>query len=90
MDSGTEPRSHKAPAIISGDNIYIVWFTDKGAPNTNGKVIFRVSNDGGIILGDKINLSNSNNTDSIDTEIAAEGDNVVVMRWERANTSKCN
>jgi hypothetical protein len=80
-----DPRSPKAPAVISGDNIYIVWFTDKGTVNSNGEVIFRASNDNGATFGDKINLSNSNNTDSIDAEIAAEGDNVVVTWWERAN-----
>jgi hypothetical protein len=86
-DHDTEPRSQKAPAITSGHNIYMVWFIDKGTPNTNGEVIFRTSNDGGATFGDKINLSNSNNTDSIDAEIAAEGDNVVVTWWERANAT---
>ncbi len=82
-----DPRSPKAPAVISGDNIYIVWFTDKGTVNSNGEVIFRASNDNGATFGDKINLSNSNNTDSIDAEIAAEGDNVVVTWWGRANAT---
>lgn len=50
-------------------------------------MIFRASNDGGATFGDKINLSNSNNTDSIDAEIAAEGDNVVVTWWERTNVT---
>jgi hypothetical protein len=87
MDPDPEPRAQKAPAIISGDNIYIVWFTDKGTPNTNGEVIFRASNDGGATFGDKINLSNSNTTDSIDSEIASDGDTVVVTWWERENAT---
>ena len=78
----------KAPIATSGDNVYVVWFTDKGTPNTNGEVIFRASNDGGTTFGDKINLSNTNDTDSINAEIAAvEGDNVIVTWWERANAT---
>lgn len=86
-DPDTEPRSQKAPAIISGDNIYIIWFTDRGHQTLTVKLFFRASNDGGATFGDKINLSNSNNTDSIDAEIAAEGDNVVVTWWERTNAT---
>ncbi|MGH9988518.1 MAG: hypothetical protein ACRD8W_31675, partial [Nitrososphaeraceae archaeon] len=41
----------------------------------------------GAIFGDKINLSNSSNIDSVDQEIAAEGDNVFVTWWERNATS---
>lgn len=81
------PRSEKAPIVISGDNVYVVWFTDKGTPNSNGEVIFRASNDGGATFGDKINLSNTNDTDSINAEIAAEGDNVIVSWWERTNAT---
>ena len=87
IDPDPQPRAQKAPTIISGDNIYIVWFTDKGTPNTNGEVLFRASNNGGAIFGDKINLSNSNSTDSIDAEIAADGDTVVVTWWERENAT---
>jgi hypothetical protein len=82
-----EPRSEKAPVVISGDNVYVVWFTDKGTPNSNGEVIFRASNDGGATFGDKINLSNTSDTDSINAEIAAEGDNVIVTWWERTNAT---
>jgi hypothetical protein len=76
-----------APIAISGDNIYVVWWTDMGTSNNNGELMFRASNDGGRTFGDKINLSNSSNTDSIDTEIAAEGGNVVVTWWEANQTS---
>jgi hypothetical protein len=58
-----------------------------GTSNNNGELMFRASNDGGRTFGDKINLSNSSNTDSIDTEIAAEGGNVVVTWWEANQTS---
>jgi len=50
-------------------------------------VIFRASNDGGTAFGDKINLSNTNDTDSINAEVATEGDNVLVTWWERNATS---
>ncbi len=86
-DPDVNPRSEKAPIVISGDNVYVVWFTDKGTPNSNGEVIFRASNDGGATFGDKINLSNTNDTDSINAEIAAEGDNVIVSWWERTNAT---
>jgi hypothetical protein len=76
-----------APIAIYGDNVYVVWWTDVGTSNNNGELMFRASNDGGRTFGDKINLSNSSNTDSIDTEIAAEGANVVVTWWEANQTS---
>jgi hypothetical protein len=53
----------KAPAAITGENVYVVWWTDKGTPNTNGEVMFRASTDGGVTFGDKINLSNTTNAD---------------------------
>ena len=59
----------KAPIAISGDNVYIVWFNDQNTPNNNSEVLFRSSNDGGITFADKINLSNTTTTDSINTEI---------------------
>ncbi|MGH9984934.1 MAG: hypothetical protein ACRD8W_13370 [Nitrososphaeraceae archaeon] len=79
--------SERAPSVVSGDNVYVVWPTDKGTPNTNMEIIFRASADGGTTFGDKINLSNSSNIDSVDQEIAAEGENVVVTWWERNATS---
>jgi hypothetical protein len=76
-----------APIAISGDNVYVAWWTDIGTSNNNGELMFRASNDGGRTFGDKINLSNSSNTDSIDTQIAAEGGNVVVTWWEANQTN---
>jgi hypothetical protein len=82
------PRSPpKAPAVISGENVYIVWWTDRGTVNANGEVMFRASNDGGETFSDKINLSNTTTVDSVDAEIAAEGANVIVTWWERNQTS---
>ena len=49
--------------------------------------MFRASTDGGATFGDKMNLSNTPNADSVDAEIAAEGANVIVTWWERNQTS---
>jgi hypothetical protein len=83
-DLKTEP---KAPAVISGENVYIVWWTDKGTPNTNGEVMFRASTDAGATFGNKTNLSNTDTVDSVDAEISAEGENVIVTWWETNQTS---
>ncbi len=56
-------------------------------PNNNSEVIFRASTDGGTTFGNKTNLSNTSNTDSIDAEIAAEGGNVMITWWERNQTA---
>jgi hypothetical protein len=84
VDPVNELSRPVAPIAIYGDNVYVVWWTDMGTSNNNGELMFRASNDGGRTFGDKINLSNSSNTDSIDTEIAAEGGNVVAT-WSEAN-----
>jgi len=85
IDPDPQPRAPKAPAVISGENVYIVWWTDQGTVNANGEVMFRASTDGGATFSDKINLSNTTDADSIDAEIAAEGENVIVTWWETGN-----
>ena len=86
----TEPstlhRSARAPVVVSGDNIYIAWWTNNTA-NNNEEVMFRASNDGGATFGDKINLSNTTDANSWRVEIAGEGDSVVVSWWETNQTS---
>jgi hypothetical protein len=86
----TEPstlhRSARAPVVVSGDNIYIAWWTNNTA-NNNEEVMFRASNDGGTTFGDKINLSNTTDADSWRVKIAGEGDSVVVSWWETNQTS---
>ena len=74
----------KAPAIISGDNIYIAWPTNKTG---NDEVMFRSSTDRGSTFADKINLSNSTDKESQNVEIAADGENVVVSWWEGNQTN---
>jgi hypothetical protein len=75
-----------APAVISGDNVYITWWTNKTA-NNNEEVMFRSSNDGGASFTDKINLINTTDADSWRAEIAGEGPNVLVSWWETNQTS---
>lgn len=65
--------------IASGDNLYIVWWTNKSG---NWEVMFRASNDADETIGDKINLSNSSDSESQNAEIVAQGDNVFVSWWE--------
>ena len=72
----TEP---KAPMVASGDNLYIVWWTNKSG---NWEVMFRASNDTGETIGDRINLSNSRDADSQNAEMVAQDDNVYVSWWE--------
>jgi hypothetical protein len=74
----------RAPAVVTGDNIYIAWWTNKTA-NRNEEVMFRASHDDGKTFGDKMNLSNSPDANSTRVEIAGEGTNVVVTWWEETN-----
>jgi hypothetical protein len=76
-----------ASVVISGDNVYVEWFTNEGTVNSNFEVGFRASTDGGATFGPITNLSNSDNADSINTEISAEGGNVIVSWWERNQTA---
>jgi hypothetical protein len=79
-------RSAAAPVAISGDNIYITWWTNKTA-NNNEEIMFRASTDGGATFGEKINLSNTTDADSTRAEIDSDADSVVVTWWETNQTS---
>ena len=76
----------KAPAVVSGDNIYLAWWTNN-TENGNEEVMFRASNDGGATFSDKMNLSNTPNADSWRVEVAGEGATVLVTWWETNQTS---
>jgi hypothetical protein len=65
-----------------GNNVYIVWWTNK---SENWEVMFRASTDGGATFGDKINLSNSPDTQSQTAEILAVGNNRVFVTWWELN-----
>ena len=80
----TGDLTRKVPTVVSGNNIYIVWWTNKTG---NDEVQFRGSTDGGATFADKINLSNTTGAESQDVEIATGGDNVIVTWWERNQTS---
>lgn len=86
QDPGGDFKVPNAPAIVSGDNIYIAWWTNN-TENGNEEVMFRASNDAGQTFGDKINLSNTTDADSWRVEIAAEGADVLVTWWETNQTS---
>jgi hypothetical protein len=76
----------KAPAVVSGDNIYIAWWTNN-TENGNEEVMFRASTDSGATFSNKTNLSNTTDADSWRVEIAGEGETVVVSWWETNQTS---
>ena len=76
----------KAPPVVSGENVYLAWWTNNTA-NNNEEIMVRGSTDGGATFGDKINLSNTTDADSWRAEIAGEGDNVIVSWWESNQTS---
>jgi hypothetical protein len=82
----TERKPPAAPVVVSGDNIYVAWWTNN-TENGNQEVMFRASNDGGATFSNKTNLSNTTDADSWRVEIAGEGDNVVVSWWETNQTS---
>jgi hypothetical protein len=86
MDPSTLRSETKAPAVVSGDNIYIAWWTNN-TENGNEEVMFRASTDGGETFGDRINLSNTTDADSWRVELHGEGDTVVVSWWETNQTS---
>jgi hypothetical protein len=72
----------KAPIVVSGDNVYVTWASNKTG---NWEVMFRASNDNGATFEDKINLSNSTGAESEDARVAASGDNVYVS-WHDNKT----
>lgn len=80
------PTSRRAPPAITGDNIYVAWWTNNTS-NKNDAVMFRASTDGGQTFGDKVNLSNTTNSNSSNVEINSDSDNVVVTWWETNQTS---
>lgn len=74
-----------APIAISGDNIYIVWWTNTTGSN---EVMFRASADNGQTFSNKINLSNSTYEDSRDAQLGvADGGNVIDTWWETNQTN---
>jgi hypothetical protein len=77
----------KAPPTITGDNVYVTWWTNDTA-NHNEEVLFSPFTDGGTSVGDKINLSNMTDSDSWKVEIDSDADSVVVTWWETNATDE--
>ncbi|WP_172602301.1 cytochrome D1 domain-containing protein [Candidatus Nitrosocosmicus franklandus] len=72
------------PIAIAEDNVYVAWWSNKSG---NNEVMFRASNDNGTTFGEKINLSNTTDSESEDVEIQASRNSVYVTWWERNQTT---
>ena len=81
---GMPALDRKAPPAITGDNVYVAWWTNKTG---NDEVMFRASTDKGQTFGDKINLSNTPNADSTRVGIDSDANSVVVTWWETNQTT---
>ncbi len=60
------------------------WWTNKTG---NDEVMYTMSSDAGKTFTEKINLSNTPNSDSVDVEISADEGKVAVTWWERNQTT---
>jgi hypothetical protein len=80
---GMPALDRKAPIATSGNNIDVAWWDNKTG---NDEVMFRASTDKGQTFGDKINLSNTPNSDSTSVEIDSDANSVVVTWWETNQT----
>jgi hypothetical protein len=86
LAKGVFEIERKAPLAITGDNVYVAWWTND-TENNNDDVLFRASTDGGATFGDKINLSNTSDAASTRAEIDSDADSVVVTWWETNQTN---
>jgi hypothetical protein len=75
-----------APITMSGNNSYIAWWSNETADGSNNDVMFRASTDGGQTFREKINLSNSTDSNSTRVEMDSDVDSVVVTWWETNET----
>jgi hypothetical protein len=76
--------STKAPVATFENDVYVAWWSNKTG---NDEVMFRASYDAGKTFTDKINLSNTPNSDSVDIEISADEGKLAVTWWERNQTT---
>lgn len=77
----------QAPPLVTDDNVYVAWWSNNTA-NGNNEVLFRVSTDGGLSFADKINLSNTTDSESERVELESDGESVVVTWWETNQTDE--
>ena len=68
---------------IFENDVYVAWWTNKTGDN---EVMYRLSSDAGKTFIDKVNLSNTPNSDSVDVEISADEGRVAVSWWEGNQT----
>ncbi|MGV8107150.1 MAG: hypothetical protein ACP5OH_05210, partial [Nitrososphaerota archaeon] len=68
---------------IFENDVYVAWSTNKTG---NDEVMYRLSSDAGKTFIDKVNLSNTPNSDSVDVEISADEGRVAVSWWEGNQT----
>ena len=71
VTSGNGISKPDSPSAISGDNVYVAWWT-------NETVMFRESTDGGATFGDETNLSNTYPPDSWRVQVVGEGPNTLI------------
>jgi hypothetical protein len=85
VDAVTSKRDFQGgtQTSIFENNIYVAWWTNKTG---NDDVMYRLSSDSGKTFTDKVNLSNTPNSDSVDVEISADEGRVAVSWWERNQT----
>lgn len=76
-----------APPLVIGDNVYVAWWSNNTI-NGNNEVLFRVSADGGASFSEKINLSNTNDSESERVELDSDGESVIVTWWETNQTDE--
>jgi hypothetical protein len=76
-----------APPLITGDNVYVAWWSNNTI-NGNNEVLFRMSADSGASFSDKINLSNTNDSESERVELDSDGESVIVTWWETNETEE--
>ena len=77
VDAVTSKRDFQGgtQTSIFENDVYVAWWTNKTG---NGEVMYRLSSDAGKTFTDKVNLSNSPNSDSVDVEISADEGRVAV------------
>lgn len=77
-------RAAAAPVATFENDVYVAWWTNKTGDD---EVMYRVSSDAGKTFTDKINLSNTPNSDSTDVEISADEGKVAITWWEHNQTT---
>lgn len=87
QEVGAPSSVRRAPPVVIGDNVYVAWWSNNTA-NGNNEVLFRVSPDGGSSFSDKINLSNSSESESERVELSSDGESVAVTWWETNQTDE--